>query len=591
MKIKNLNDVLMHQAIEQPDKIVFRFQKESNPEKTITYGEFLTKVQILSAKLQNITSRGDRVLLLYPPGIEFVVAFFGCLHAGVIAVPAHAPNKRNLYKLHGIISDAGIKLALCNDDTLALIAVLKLRNREHVNSLLNNIDLKHLDCKVPISDDLYGQEGRNMATDDIAFLQYTSGSTSSPKGVMVTHHNLLSNCECMSRSARLETSFHLVSWLPPFHDMGLIGKIIQTIYSGMSTTLMSPVSFVKKPIRWLNAISEGGQHYGPVISGAPNFAYDLCVSKISEDQLPDNFDLTMWQVAFSGAEPVQAKTLRRFYRKFEKYGFIYDKFFPVYGLAESTLMVTSGDVSAEPIIRQYDLERMEESGKAVEVQDPMEQQRVKDYVACGGPVFGHQVRIVNPNDFTVCSENEIGEIWVKGDSVAKGYWNNEEKTKDIFRAYTADGDGPFLRTGDMGLLVDGEIYITGRIKDMMIINGRNYYPEDIELTVVEAHKYLQKYGSAAFLAEEHGKERLIIVQELRKNFIRSYNKEEIVKAVKQHVYDRHELIVDAVVLISTSSIPKTTSGKVQRFRVREHYLNNELKIIDSWSKDALPLAV
>lgn len=570
---KNLNEVLARNAQELGDKVAFRFQSDyGDKDDLITYKQLYQRVKILSAKLREMANIGDRVLLLYPPGIEFIISFFGCLDAGVIAVPSYTPNKRNVSKLEGIIENANIKLGLCNKETYQLVNAFKFK-QDQVSNLLS-VKFVQVEMKEVLSDSIDYTPTVDVEPDNIAFLQYTSGSTSQPKGVMVTHKNLLANSECIKSTVHMAESNHMVSWLPPFHDMGLIGKIIQPIYSGASATLMSPISFIKNPSKWLIAISDGSK-YGSVVSGAPNFAFDLCVDKITDEQLPKGFSLENWKVAFSGAEPVREKTLKRFYKRFAEYGFTYDKFFPVYGLAEGTLMTTSGDIQKDPIINNYDLKHIEEDEIAIEVDKS--DTRSKSYVACGRAVPNHIVKIVNPESFRVCLENEIGEIWVKGDSVAKGYWSNQEKTNEIFNAYTANEEGPFMRTGDKGFFEGDEIFIAGRIKDMIIINGKNYYPEDIEVSVINAHSSLKKGGTAVIAAEIKDNEKLVVVQEITKKDIHTFNEKEIFSAIKYEVMKNHELLVDEIVLISTSSIPKTTSGKVQRYRVRQYYLNNKLK--------------
>ena len=583
MKFNNLNEILAFHAENSKNKTLFNFLKNIDDKVSITYGEFYQKVKSISSQLQEKTTKGERVLLLYPPGIEFITAFFGCLNAGVIAVPAYAPNKRNISKLEGIIQDAGIKMALCNQSTLALIGVLKL-NKKIKQEILSKIDLVHLDDTR--SDLMYNEV--EIEPNSTAFLQYTSGSTSFPKGVMVTHENLISNSETIKNVTQVTSDSHMVSWLPPFHDMGLIGKIIQTIYSGISATLMAPITFIKKPSIWLEAISQNNS-FDRIVSGAPNFAFDLCVDKIREEDLSENFDLSHWKIAFSGAEPVRKKTIERFYQKFKKYGFQYKQLLPVYGLAESTLMATSGNIEKEPIVKRFSLDKIEEDQKAVE--EIQNGERDKFYVACGEAIPHHIVVAVNPETMTFCEEKEIGEIWIKGDSVAKGYWNKEALTDERFRAYTQCGEGPFFRTGDMGFFNNKEIYITGRIKDMIIINGRNYYPEDVEVSVAEAHDSLKKGGTATISIDENGTEKVIVVQEIKKDHVRNYNKEEIVSAIKRAVRLKHDLVIDAIVLISTSSIPKTTSGKIQRFNVKKQFLKNELNELDAWpTRKVVPIA-
>lgn len=574
---KNLNEVLAYRAFSTPNKTVFYFRNEQEEEIQITYAEFDQKVKFISNQLQAISTPGDRVLLLYPPSIDFIIAFFACLDAGIIAVPSYIPSKRRIHKLEGIIADADIRLALCADNVLKLMDNMKIKGLLPIKvSAVNFISINT--DKIEHSRSF--NTSINVASNDLAFLQYTSGSTSFPKGVMLTHHNLLSNLECMKKAVNLEASNHLVSWLPPFHDMGLIGILIETIYSGASATLISPIAFIKKPARWLNAISNK-RKYRRIISGGPNFAFDLCVDKISPDQLAEGFDLSAWEIAFSGAEPIRNKTLKRFYQTYQQYGFRQQALQPLYGLAEATLMVTSGNKNAVPIVKHYDLNQIETADKAIVVSTP--NNRSKAYVACGKAVENHIVKVVNKNSNIPCSDQEIGEIWVKGNSVAKGYWNNKALSKKMFNAYTSTGEGPFLRTGDMGFLAEEELFITGRIKDMIIINGRNHYPEDIELTSVAVDKSLRKGATAAFSIEYQDKEKLIIVQELEKEYIQTFDSATIVSAIKKEIILKHNLVVDGIVLVLPSAIPKTTSGKIQRFKTKANFLQNSLKKCYEWS--------
>ncbi|MEL6862978.1 MAG: fatty acyl-AMP ligase [Bacteroidota bacterium] len=581
MDYNNYNEILMARAAEWGDKIVYHFQEEKAGVQQISYAELDQKAKALAVVLRTIFDKGDRVLLMYAPGIPYIIAFWACLYAGIIPVPAYPPNKRNTSRLLTVVQNAGVRAALCSSET----------DRQLILSLLKAYGFQFFSEEQIIATETIDVQLANhwqvttIDRDDIAFLQYTSGSTSAPKGVMITHGNLLANSACMDRSFQMHAGRHVVSWLPPFHDMGLIGAILQTIHSGASATLMSPITFIKKPFRWLKAIHEG-RAFGTVVSGAPNFAYDLCVDKIKPEQLPEDMDLRHWEIAFSGAEPVRKKTLDRFAARFKSNGFQEKQFFPVYGLAEVSLLASAGTPGTNPIVKIIDSEQLEQAHRAVETPNPSG--RISRYVACGHPIAdGHQLRIVLPEDNTICEDYAVGEIWIKGASIAKGYWNNPEKSEYTFKATTADGEGPFLRTGDMGFLAEGQLYITGRLKDMIIINGKNHYPQDIELTVYQAHKALKHDFGVAFSIDNQKMETesLVIVQEVKRDFLQDFNVQEVIDAIKNDVARAHQLPVHTIVLVPPLSVAKTTSGKLQRQRMKKRYLSRRLAPIYTWSSN------
>ncbi len=411
-------------------------------------------------------------------------------------------------------------------------------------------------------------------SESLAFLQYTSGATGNPKGVVVTHGNLLHNlaliCKCFGHTADSKG----VIWLPPHHDMGLIGGILQFIYSGLPVILMSPLDFVQKPIRWLQAIS----HYKATTSGGPNFAYDLCVNKIKPEQLA-SLDLSSWEVAFNGAEPVRAQTLERFAETFANCGFRKQAFYPCYGMAETTLFISGGLKAEPPIIRFVQetelLQNRVVSGDKLSVD-------YKEIVSCGRNLSGQKIMIVNPESLIKYGDGEVGEIWVSEESVTQGYWQKPEQTQQTFHAHLADtGEESFLRTGDLGFLQDGELFVTGRIKDLIIIRGQNHYPQDIESTVQKCHPALRPDCGAAFSVEIKGEERLVIVQEVERNYLRKLDVQEVVGNVTQAVTAEHELQVYTTVLVKTGSIPKTSSGKIQRYACRTAFLNGSLNVLES----------
>jgi myxalamid-type polyketide synthase MxaB len=516
-------------------------------------------------------SPGDRALLLYPSGEEFIIAFFACLYAGVIAVPVYPPRRnQKLSRLQAITKDAQAKLALTTTSLLSAIEEKFSSDPELVTVpclATNNIPDKQAE----------NWQKPNLSLEDIAFLQYTSGSTGMPKGVMVSHKNLLHN-EKLIASAFGHTSETIgVGWLPLFHDMGLIGHVLQPIYVGFPSVIMPPEAFIQKPLRWLQAISR----YKATSSGGPNFAYELCASKI-KPQERENLDLSCWDVAFNGAEPVRAATLEKFANTFADYGFKREAFYPCYGMAETTLFVSGGIKSQSPVIEAVDkLALLENNAVTINSQHPNAQL----LVGCGHAWLSEKIVIVNPESLTECRDGEIGEIWVSSDSVAQGYWNRPEQTAETFQAYLADTQvGPFLRTGDLGFLLAGELFITGRLKDLIIVQGRNHYPQDIESTVQQSNSALRKDYGAAFSIEIAGQERLVVVQEVERSYLRKLDYPVVIQQIISSVAEEHQLDVYAVALLKTASIPKTSSGKIQRIACRTAFLAGNLDVIGDWSK-------
>jgi acyl transferase domain-containing protein/pimeloyl-ACP methyl ester carboxylesterase/acyl-coenzyme A synthetase/AMP-(fatty) acid ligase len=391
---------------------------------------------------------------------------------------------------------------------------------------------------------------------------------------MVSHGNIIANSRSINHCFQNNPQHIGVSWLPPYHDMGLIGCIIQPIYVGVSMYVMAPVSFLQRPYRWLQAISK----YRANTSGGPNFAYDLCVSQITPEQR-DTLDLSCWELAFSGAEPIRAETIEQFSNYFRDYGFQRKAFYPCYGMAESTLLITGGNKQAEPVLKSFDKLGLEEN-RAI---PPVQPENATNLVGCGQNIPGQKLIVVNPDTFTQCVEGEIGEVWASSDSVAQGYWRNSELTETIFQAYLQDkGEGAWLRTGDLGFLQAGELFVTGRLKDLIIIRGRNHYPQDIELTVDNAHPAVRAGCSAAFAVEFNGEERLVIVQEIERSYLRKLDVDRVTKAIRKQVLENHELNPHAVILLKTGSIPKTSSGKIQRHACKMGFLDGSLQVVGEW---------
>ncbi|MBD1930350.1 MULTISPECIES: fatty acyl-AMP ligase [Cyanophyceae] len=568
----NLVKCLRYRALDQPDKIAFTFlQDEETEEANLTYQALDEQARSIGVMLQNLGLSGERALLLYPQGLEFTAAFFGCLYAGVVAVPAYPPrSNQSLFRLQAIMADAQAAIALTTTSALSNV------ERQFTQAPdLQALRLLATD-DIPIDLAQVWQEPA-LSKDTLAFLQYTSGSTGKPKGVMITHNNLLHNSEYIKQAFELTSDSVSVSWLPSFHDMGLIDAIIQPLYTDFLSVLMPPVYFLQRPIRWLQAIS----HYRATHCGGPNFAYDLCVRKITPEQR-ETLDLSSWYSAYNGAEPVRRETLERFARTFADCGFQTKFFYPCYGMAETTLMVSGGSVKDEPVHCTVQADTLEQN-RVLETSD--DAQNVRHLVGCGKAILDTKIVIADPELLTQCVPDQVGEIWVSGLSVAQGYWNRQEETEKTFNAYLANsGEGPFLRTGDLGFLKDGELFVTGRLKDLIIIGGRNHYPQDIELTVEQSHPALRSGCGAAFAIEVDGIERLVIIQEVERQYLRHLNVDEVVKIIRQVVAEQHELQACAVVLLKTGNIPKTSSGKIQRHACKAGFLAQSLSVVGQWSQ-------
>ncbi|MEL6489594.1 MAG: AMP-binding protein [Cyanobacteria bacterium J06634_6] len=537
---------------------------------------------------------GQSVLLVYPPGLPLIAAFLGCLAVGAIAIPVPPPRRHeSLARWQHIIADANISGILTTPalkgDITALVQSVKSQKMpsEHMPSDLwiradtlagSDSGNKHGENKQP--KDLHK---RFPSAEKIAFLQYTSGSTSQPKGVMVTHANLAHNLQQIQQAFGHSAETRCVIWLPPYHDMGLIGGILQPLYGGYPVTLMSPTSFLRQPFRWLDAIS----YFGATTSGGPNFAYDYCVQKISAEQ-KKMLNLETWTVAFTGAEPVRSQTLDRFTESFSGCGFRRRAFYPCYGLAESTLFVSGGDCSASPKIVELSKSALA-NGKAKVASDEGD---AASFVSCGSS-FDQHIEIVDPHTRLACLPEQVGEIWIAGDSVAAGYWGNVKATEESFKAKLVgqiaieQENLSFLRTGDLGFVTEKELFITGRLKDLIVIRGQNYYPQDIELSASEAHSALQA-GCAAFGVSTEGEaEQLVVVQEVSRKAVRSLRKQtlqvaEIVEAIRAAVSKEHGLKVGQVALLRPGHLPKTTSGKVQRQTCKAQFQSGTLACVGQW---------
>lgn len=568
---KTLVELLRARAGSLPGRTAYTFLLDGETEETsLTYSELDQRARAIAARLQDSSAKDQLVLLLYPPGLEYIAAFFGCLYAGAVAVPVYPPtSQRSLPRLWSIVKDAGPRLALT---TTSILSKLEQTSGSANLQTLQWLTTDNLDIS------LAGQwRSERLRAQSLAFVQYTSGSTSTPKGVMLTHDNLLQNQQMIQLAFEQTEQSIILGWLPLYHDMGLIGNVLQSLYCGARCILMSPLSFLQRPARWLQAISR----YRATTSGGPNFAYDLCVRKIGLQERAD-LDLGSWTIAFNGAEPIREGTIDRFCAAFEPYGFRREVFFPCYGLAEATLFVSGGPKSSAPVIATVKREALETN--AVVVAGDADE-NVTSFVGSGCISVDQEIRIVDPVSLHECRPGVIGEIWVAGPHVAQGYWNAPDETEATFQAYVAD-TGPFLRTGDLGFIREGELFVTGRLKDLIIIRGRNYFPHDIELTTEVSHDSLRPGGGAAFSIDVAGEERLVIVHEVERHHDSDLSS--VIGAIRQAVAEEYELQVHAVALLKPGSLPKTSSGKIQRHACRASFLRDEFAVLATWSASTEP---
>ena len=582
IKAATLVDILRERAEEKPYQTVYNYLIDGETvEKSLTYEQLEQKAKAIAAYLQSICSPQDRVLLLYPSSLDYITAFFGCLYAGVIAIPAYPPRpNRSLNRIQNILGNAETNLALTNTDTLQSLE----RQLEKTPELKN----LHWITSNTISPKLAQNWSEPIISEDsIAFLQYTSGSTAEPKGVKIAYKNLLHNMEAIHRCFRHSPQSKGVIWLPPYHDMGLIGGILQPLYGDFPVTLMSPLMFLQNPLRWLKAISR----YGATTSGGPNFAYDLCVRKFKPEQSID-LDLSSWQVAFNGAEPINHETLNKFAETFAPYGFEYSAFYPCYGMAEATLIISGGSENAAVVTKKVKGKALEQNKIAIaDTSDP----QARTLVSCGGSLFDQKVVIANPETMVRCQPGEVGEIWVSGSSIAQGYWRQPQITEETFNAYLKDTqEGAFLRTGDLGFLDRGELFFTGRLKDMIVIKGRNHYPQDIEKTVEATNSWIRPSCVASFSVEVQGEEKLVVLAEVERRYWSSNRSsktaaangngvthemisvEDLTKSIRRQISQNHDLQTHSILLLKPGSLPKTSSGKIQRHACRADFLAQKM---------------
>jgi acyl-CoA synthetase (AMP-forming)/AMP-acid ligase II len=541
----DLAQVLFARAAATPDRIAYLFlQNGEGAETQLTYAMLARQVRDVALRLVAAGLAGQRILLLHPQGPDFARDFFAVLAAGAVAVPSpHMQGRRAAAaRIAAIVADAKPAIVLTTRDLVGSL-------RGSVPDNLYVTATEDLPPAVPSA------ALPVIDPEALALLQYTSGSTGAPRGVMITHRAMMANQAMIRQLFNHSPDSVMVSWLPMFHDMGLIGSLLQPVYAGFPAVMMTPEAFLEEPVRWLRAISQ----YGGTTAGAPNFAYDYCVKRIRAEDRAD-LDLRSWQVAFNGSEPVRAATLDRFAQAFAPYGFRARASYPCYGMAEATLLVAGGTPGRMP-------ERFDRGTPP------------QPAVSCGQTGPGHDLAIVAPGLTQALPDGQVGEIWFRGPSIATGYWNHPALNADSFGQTLTDGSSGWMRTGDLGLIQDGALYVTGRLKDVIIVKGRNHYPQDIEETAAAAHPALRPDAGAAFLVERGEKQSLVLVTEIAASYFRDPPVTEMAAALRSAISEHHGLHLAVLALIKPGSLPKTTSGKVQRGQAMTAYLDGALAVL------------
>ena len=556
-RYETLVDVLRGWSEARPDALAYTFLLDGEREEArLTYGQLDRNARTIANALRARIPAGGRALLVYPPGLEFIAAFYGCLYADVIAVPVFPPMPgKSPEALERVAADSGAAVVLTTSAILGFAEAL-LETSEVLKK-------PHWMSTDDLPDDSASWRRPELDGRSVAFLQYTSGSTRAPKGVRVTQENLMVQEAFIQKVFEHDERTIVVGWLPLYHDMGLIGNVLQPMYLGSHCVLMSPFDFLGSPLRWLEAISR----YRATTSGGPNFAYELCVRRFQPERAA-SLDLSCWKVAYNGAEPLRASTLERFARTYAPHGFREGAFLPCYGLAEATLAVSAG----RPVFASLERRALE---RREAVAAPRDSEESVTLVGSGNVMLG-SVRVVEPETCVPCAPGGIGEIWISNACVANGYWQSSESAA-TFDARLADGEGPFLRTGDLGFLREGELFVVGRLKDMLIIHGRNYYASDLEATAEASHPGLRPGCGAAFALEQDGEERVVLVQELAESSTERCA--EAAEAIRQAITDTHGIPVAAVVLLAPKSILKTSSGKIRRQDCKKAFLAGTLKVL------------
>ncbi|HLY46229.1 MAG TPA: fatty acyl-AMP ligase [Stellaceae bacterium] len=564
--LRSLVDLIRHRAATQPHDCAYTLLSDrGRAEGSITFAELAGRATALAGRLAARAPPGERALLLCPGGIDFMVALFGCLLARIIAVPLMLPRRQSGRDASaGIVADCAPRLALAPG------AVIEGRRGELAERFAAG-GLEWLAVDEAAADGAPPRLLPAPAEDDIALLQYTSGSTSAPRGVVLSHANLLANLAMIRRAFGNTARSTYVSWVPLYHDMGLIVNVLQSLFVGSRCVLMAPVAFIQRPLVWLRAIGE----YRAEVAGGPNFAYDLCVERYRPEQMA-GIDLSGWRLAFNGAEPVRAETLRRFAATFAPHGFAPAALYPAYGMAEATVLVSAGRRGAGPALRRVSRDGLQHHRAAA----PREAGDAQALVGCGRALEGERIAIVDPASRKRLDPEAVGEIWVAGPNIARGYWRNATAGDDVFGGRLDDGEeGEWLRTGDLGFLdAAGELFITGRIKEVIIIRGANHYPQDIEDTVQRCHPALRRHGGAAFAVTGNGAaEELVVVQEIERTHRNRVDAGEITGRIREAIVNEHEIAPRDIALLRPGALPKTTSGKIQRSLSRQLWLDGALQ--------------
>ncbi|WP_175886741.1 AMP-binding protein [Burkholderia sp. BCC0044] len=573
-------ETLAHHTERDPDRVALTILRDGEAiESQSTFGDLHAGMMRVARGLAQLTEPGARVLLLLPTSAEFVCTFYGCLASGRVAVPAYHPQQvrkvAQWAKLHAIADNCGATLIVAPATSIDTLETLRASQQ-----LFTGCEIVTYEALVEAGAQDTSALPRMPAPDDLAFLQYTSGSTGTPKGVMITHGNIIDNQRSIALLMQHDRDTRMLSWLPLYHDMGL-SMPLQLASIGLSVVLMSPVAFVQQPGRWLRAISA----HRATTSGGPNFAYALAAAALNGGDDEGRLDLSSWRVAFCGAEPIHRQTVTDFIDAARAHGFEPGSFYPCYGMAEATLIV-SGVPCGEGAYF-LDVDNVKLAAGIVEPVQPGHA-NVKSLVSCGGTAPGTEIRIAGPDGRPVADPNGVGEIWVHGGAIGVGYYGNPEATRSTFGAHfdAEPGAGPFLRTGDLGAVVDGRLYVTGRVKDMLIVRGRNLYPQDIEACVQDAVPALRRGCGAAVSVQADGEEKLVIIQEVGRTARRTLDLDATLRAMVVAIGEDFGVTPHAIVLVEPATIEKTSSGKIARALCRRAYLQGELRAVASWTDGA-----
>ncbi len=572
---ETITEMTKWRALHQPDQIAYTFLTYLNgeipAESNLTYEEVDLKARNIAAVLQKLEAKGERALLIYPPGLDHLIAFFGCLYAGVIAVPTYPPVEARLTaRFEKIAADAKAKFILTTSPIKMLIKS-QFKDNKEINSL-NWLATDGFE-----EDQHKAFKEINIQKDTVSFLQYTSGSTTSPKGVIVTHGNLIDNLSSPFQIEEIRDDDVGISWLPQYHDMGLIGGILQAFYIDIRFVFMSPMDFLQKPFRWLQALSL----YKGTISGSPNFGYDQCVRTVTPEE-KKTLDLSNWDCACNGAEPVRADTFERFSAAFAECGFNPDACRSGYGLAEATFLATGGRRAMPSAVKTFSSKGLR---KHVVIKSNGEK-NVKTMVGNGDILPGGKLLIVDPVTMEKCPPDRVGEIWITSPSITQGYWNMTEETDQAFNAYLSDtGEGPFLRTGDLGFMYEGELYFASRMSDLIKMNGDVHYPHDIERTAEESHEALRRGCNTAVTINEANEVKLVLVQEFKKGYSnKNVNLDEVSTLIQQSIAKKHDMIVRKILFLKTGNILKTSSGKIRRMACRDLFIKDPMNTQEKWGR-------